>query len=92
MKILRYRGRHYDIYFDVSTGEKEQRTYLALFNYLDTVCGYYRQVYGDENLALGGGRSGDWKDAKWMLQLRREYEYEKWDIIYCVTDEQMDAW
>jgi len=92
MKILRYRGKYTDIYFDVSTEQKEQRAYLALFNYLDKVCGYYQYVEGDEIAALEGGRAGKWRDARWLLQIRHGAEHEGWDIEYLVTEEEMANW
>lgn len=93
MKILIYEGKYNDIYFDVSTPEKEQRAYLALFNFMDKVCGYYQRLdCPDQTLALNGAWAGKWKEAKWLLQLRRDYEYEGWTIVHCVSEEEMKDW
>ena len=53
---------------------------------------YEAGVDGDQVEALAAARAGDWRGARWMLQLRNDYEYEGWDIEYCVSDEEMDKW
>lgn len=93
-KILVYHGRYDDIYIDVSTAEKERQAYLALFRFINQVTGCYipRYMNVDMRNAFDGALAGDWRAAKWLLQLRRDYDYEKWDIVHCVRQDEIDQW
>lgn len=93
-KLLVAKGKYNTLFFDISTPEQEHRVWLALagFNMMQM---YYCNIGDDEpdqKAALAGARAGDWESAKWLCELRDDYEYEEWHIEHTVSESEMARW
>ena len=83
MKILKYGNRKIDdIAWDASTPELESQAFLELFRYFD---GEYWQMYADpptgkQKALYEKAKFGDAEAARKLLQLRKTYEYEAWEL------------
>jgi hypothetical protein len=79
MKILVYKSKYRDVYFDATMSELD--AFLALFKYIDGLTYYGKNwMPFDEWLLVEKARSGDKRAAYNLLRTRRGYEYEDWNI------------
>lgn len=94
-KALIYHGKYDDMHLDATD---EDKAFLALFSFIDKKLGYYCNItdkcpdWADELAALDGARAGSAKDAKWLLELREQYEYEGWDLVTLIDQEEQEGW
>ena len=88
-RVLILHGKHADVAFD-ATGSRIDQAFLEAFLYQDLVMGYY--VDAEEVEALQAARSGDIKAARHILDLRDRYEYETWDLMTTVTEQEVQDW
>jgi len=79
MKILVYKGKHGDVYFDATDSAS---AFCAIFNYIDGL-GYYGEdrmpVHDWEQVKMA--RAGDLIATRDLLRKRRRHEYEGWSIV-----------
>ena len=79
MKILVYKGKDYDVYFDATNSVGA--AFLAMFDYVDDL-GYYGEDWMPrhdwEQVKIA--RTGDQIAARDLLRRRSQHEYEGWSI------------
>ena len=74
--ILIYRGKYGDQYWLVDTPARRDAAFRALFRQLDEW-----HCYEEEDAKhLEAARDGNMKAVRGILESRRSYEYEEWDI------------
>lgn len=77
-KLLINKGKHGDITVLIPSEDDEGEAYLALFRHFDEIENFYcHRLCGDEIEAYAKARQGDWRSAKWLIQLRSDHEYEE---------------
>lgn len=86
MKILVYKGKYGDVYFDVTLSTAP--AFLALFNYIDGL-GYYGADWMPPHdwAQVSIARTGDPVAALDLLRKRRRHEYEGWSIETVIVPE-----
>ena len=86
MKILIWRGKHGDQYFDVAD---ENKALKFLFTLIDTDYGYYDPEYMDiHNAALyKKAKEGDMVALRRFMHTRSDHEYEGWEFENTWTEE-----
>lgn len=80
-KIIIWHSKHGNVYVDASTPIREKKAWLFLFDLLNKF-GVYCDLEDDEKDAYEGALKGNAKAAKWLLEMRDEYEYERVKIEY----------
>ncbi len=75
-KIIIWHSKHGDVYVDAATPEKEDRAWLFLFRLINDM-GFYCDLEDDEKDAYSGALKGNARAAKWLLDMRADYEYER---------------
>ena len=81
LKILVWKEKHEDVMVAARDEAEEARAWLYLFKHMDEM-GYYCDLDGDEPEAYTEAKSGDWKGARWLLELRSICEYEEIEVEY----------
>ena len=83
MKILIWNAKHEDVLVCANDKEQEARAWLYLFKCMDDN-GYYCDLEEDEADAYMAAKEGSDRDAKRLLEMRSDYEYERITIEYPV--------
>jgi len=78
MKILVWKAKHEDLYYDASTLDKELNAFMTVFQLMDEQGDYgCCPPEGKEHKALyRKAKKGDRESARTLLSLRCDYEYE----------------
>lgn len=86
MRILVYRAKHGDVYFDAT--ESVASAFLAMFEYIDGL-GYYGEDWMPRHdwAQVSIARTGDPIAAQDLLGRRRRHEYEGWSIETVIVRE-----
>lgn len=92
-KLLIAHGKYGNVIFDITAPEQEEKAWLALVGY-HAIQGFYYNVHehADQATAYAGAKRGRWTDAKWLCQLRDDYEYETWEIEHTASQDQITNW
>jgi len=89
MKILVYKAKHGDVYFDATASVAS--AFLAMFKYIDRL-NYYGEGWMPrhdwEQVSIA--RAGDPIAARDLLRRRRLHEYEGWSIETVIVPEEGD--
>ena len=87
MKVISYGNRKSDqILWDASTPELEAAAHLALFRYLKEYGVYEASPPNKkEKPFFEKALNGDAHAAGLLLSLRKQYEYEEWDLLSVKT-------
>ena len=78
MKILIWKSKHDDLYYDASTPDKELDSFLKIFQEIENL-GYYECSPPDDKLQKASYRrakKGDKTATKDFIMMRGDYEYE----------------
>ena len=76
MRVLVWEEKHSTVIVSARDPDEEDRAWLYLFKAMDGM-GYYSDLGDDENDAYCGAKEGNAEDAKWLLEIRGDYEYER---------------
>ena len=79
--ILILKMKHGDCPVYARNDAERDKAYLYLFNLMDGQ-GYYWDLDGDEPDWYTKAKQGDTQAARWLLDLRSDYEYERIEVIY----------
>ena len=82
LKLLTWKGKHGDVHVIARDPKEEGRAWLYLFKLMDGNHFYDYDLDGDEQSAYDGAKAGDAKAAKWLIDIRYDYEYEQVDVDY----------
>jgi len=80
-RILLYGGKHGHMVWEASTSEQEDAALKALFSFLDKEWNVYNDLRMVESALYDKAKQGDQKSIKNLLLLRRNYEYEWFEIL-----------
>jgi hypothetical protein len=75
MRILIYHGKYGNEYWLADTPERLNAAMKRLFTFLDE-----QGCYDDNTLTLANARAGDERCIRLILERRRLYEYEEWEL------------
>ena len=78
MKLLIWKDKHGNWYW-AAEKEKLNDAFLEMFKKVDE-SNYYAEFEGDQEQAYNEAKGGNAKSARWLIELRSEYEYEGYDI------------
>jgi hypothetical protein len=78
MKLLIWKDKHGNWYW-AAEKDKLDLAFLEMFKKIDE-SGYYTEFEGDQKQAYEEAKEGKAKSAKWLIQLRTDYEYEGYDV------------
>ncbi len=88
-KVLVHKGKHGNRYIFAADEVEEGQAWLVMFRSLDEWDGFYFDLDIDEEEAYAQAKKGSWRHAKWLLDVRSGYEYEKVDVEYLDTPKSM---
>ena len=77
--VLKMKHGDYPVY--ARDDAERDKAYLHLFNLQDGY-GFYCDLDGDEPDWYEAAKQGDAQAARWLLDLRSDYEYERIEIVY----------
>jgi len=80
--ILIYHGKHGDQYWLADTTPRMEAALRALFKQIDEQGCYNSNDNPDVACWLIPARGGDIRYIRTILEIRRDYEYEGWNIEY----------
>lgn len=83
MKILTWSSKYGDTIVCARTPKEEAKAWLYIFQQMDDM-DYYCDLDEDETDAYEGAKKGDGKAAKWLLEMRIDYEYEQVTVEHAV--------
>lgn len=78
MKLLIWKDKHGNWYW-AAEKDKLNLAFLEMFKRVDE-SGYYVELEGDQIQAYKEAKAGNAKSARWLIQLRSDYEYEGYDV------------
>jgi hypothetical protein len=84
--ILVYHGKHGDEYWLADTPERLEIAQRKLFTRFNE-WGCYDFERDTFNVMLVAARSGDMQYIRQILESRRNYEYEQWEIVHAEVPE-----
>lgn len=76
MKLLVWKSKYGDVLVCARDPEEEKRAWLYLFKCMDEM-EYYQELDEDEATAYRAAKRGNPMGAKWLLDIRGDYEYER---------------
>lgn len=79
MQFLIYFGKHGNEYWLADTPERLEAALRKLFTRLDEWGCYESGNLGEPDW-LDKARAGDLKSIRWLLEVRQDYEYERWEL------------
>jgi len=88
-KVLVFHQKHGDVHVSARDDAEEQRAYLYLFNLMDGM-GYYNYedaLNADEQVWYAAAKAGNAIAAKWLIDNRCDYEYERVDVEWVTIPE-----
>jgi hypothetical protein len=89
IKILIWHQKHGDVYVSARDADEELRAYLYIFSLMDDM-GYYSYddaLNEDEAVWYTDAKAGHGEAAKWLIDCRCGYEYERVDVEYATVPE-----
>ncbi len=76
--VLVHEGKHCNNYVVATNKEEEDLAWLAMFRLLDKYEHYYDDyMEPDEQELYEQAKRGNAKSARWLLETRTDYEYER---------------
>ncbi len=88
MKLLVHEGKYGNAYI-VIDDNNEDAAWLAMFRWFDEREGFYCGLHGDQLECYNLAKAGNAKAARWLLDLRSNYEYEKVTLEHAETTESL---
>ncbi len=76
MRILVWNAKHGDVLVCARDGEQEARAWLYIFKCMDEN-EYYCDLEDDEANAYMAAKEGSAGNARWLLEMRSDCEYER---------------
>lgn len=92
-RLLVWNGKHGDVHILIRSKRDEGPAWLAMFKAIDQWAQYYTKcgLHGAEVSAYARAKAGDWQGAKWLLQARDGYEYERVTVEGIWTPEGLEV-